>query len=1435
MFNVQIYGINPYLPSKMPITTLLFCSFIRKSAKKQSTYEVFLYICNKIISVIIMKRSLFYFLLIILLCYCVPVSPQLILTEKELSDTIVTYTLTGEQLADSVLLYDSLANYYDQIGNHMLALEYAGKNVALNSLHGKTTVPYAVSLLKLARYVYPSERDYDKELSNRGLSILKDSLGVKSSTYTKYLLEYAWRQFDYGLIQESCNILKAAAEDSYNGDEFYLGYLYYSYAHFLSRIDDNDKALLYANKAESFFIGKEMWADDYYPQTLIDLALLCAPDIEESEVYLNKAKDVIERYKGKESLDYLNVILDFSSSYKAVGQFDKALEYAQQAKDVGEKIKGIDNSSYIYTLEYLAKIYSDLKQYNEAIFYAEECLSLIKEDKEISIDDRLPILDSLIVYHMTLYNEEGSSLPNISGIEEKIKLYAQEAYLIRRNLNISGEEMWKNIYFLIQCNFRLGRYKECEENIRELRSIIGESFSSGYKHYYDVMATLAQSYLARKKYKESLDVTKETYSSYVKQFGENGVLLPDLINFQALIYARLGDFDNFYEYSIKALEGFKNVYGENSVIYLKEMSKIASNFFNMGVVDKAYEMYRRGAELAQAIYGRNHQLFTTNYINAMLLWNNDRTQFIDDYNFEDYFRYLKFYNILYSINNNSMVNYPIVMGKIKNTLFAVLPNLLQKYENESTAYKAIYNCLLFQKSQTPNIEELKSKIIEELGDESKPFYDLSKVNTEYIKYNMKLDPIIVDSLYNKSIDFIDQLSKESSSFKLFYEGKMNVDKIKSNLLDNEIVVDYVPLKKYGENYNDYLVVLGKNRECPDFIPVSDASEQIKQICSAYDTSFIFINNDSILSCLNLDYSKSNIVGYDLSVDYLINRGHNKSDQIPAHQTLNQNHLDPFASAYSEFERGVNLYNKKQYEEAMSAFFQSDSLMFVAKGENSNYFGHGKQWIASCLHKLDRDSIARMYSQYYYLQPVDMRQTALSDSVLDVANKLYDDGFKKDALEKLYEASQIEKNNVGEKSYWYANTLSRCAEICNEIEEYDRAIILETEAINIRKVTPGIDHIDYYWSLENLYNSSIGLGNIKDIINNGEILIKYMEEHKKAIGWQYNFYTHYTSVIARLAAIDNDSTKALFYCNKALETIESQIDIPNYYTQSYYDIIFALNKIGEDSLVFELCNKIIPFFENIQNKDIETTNSYSNILIILSNHYYDQGDYITASLLLERVMEKAKEKGNTNYGLALSNLAALYRELGRTDEAIDLSIEAVNLCDSTENSSAYADRLINLAQCYYRANRIKDALRIGKMCYNFLIEKFGFENSYTMVAANNLAAYYNDLGYYEEYRNLLSVVVEHAEKDMQRNGEILGTVYNNLAMDWNRKDFDMHESLQYVNKSYEIRKKVYGEKDLRTIQSLYNRGRCLLEIGDISEGTICITKALDQTKGIIVGC
>lgn len=243
-----------------------------------------------------MIKERVYILIIVLASMCLPVCSQVYIDASELTD--------------SVLLNDSLANYYGEKGELSKAQEYASKNVAINrAVSGENSVLFAIALLKLARYLYPNDREIDNKMSKEGLSILKDSLGVKTSTYTKYLLEYAWRQFNLGQVQEACNTIKDAAEEKYDNGDFYLGYLYFSYAHFLKELEDENNALKFAKMAKLFFEEQEMYSNDYYPKTLIDLAYLSAPNHDVSLSYLTKAKKVIEKTKGKDCIDYLDVLL----------------------------------------------------------------------------------------------------------------------------------------------------------------------------------------------------------------------------------------------------------------------------------------------------------------------------------------------------------------------------------------------------------------------------------------------------------------------------------------------------------------------------------------------------------------------------------------------------------------------------------------------------------------------------------------------------------------------------------------------------------------------------------------------------------------------------------------------------------------------------------------------------------------------------------------------------------------------------------------------------------------------------------------------------------------------------------------------------------------------------------------------------------------------
>ena len=1188
-------------------------------------------------------------------------------------------------------------------------------------------------------------------------------------------------------------------------------------------IGDYLKAQEHALKACSFFENKNIGSLDSYLSALRKLSVYQIKDQELAVSYLKKAQDVIEKYYGVNSSMCVENLMDFAGNYKIAGKPEEALQYALKAKEIGEtiNIKKDDAFSYFYILEYISEIYSDLKQNDEAILYAEEGLSLAKEEKEISIEDRLPILDSLVVYNW--------KIPNV----EKANMYAKEAYLVRKSLNLAGQDLAANLFYLLHSNYNLKKYEDCVKNVKEIQDIYGDQYSSGYKHYFDDMDVLMYSYYNIQKYKEALEVSIEILKTHKKLYGEDSGYYAKILLDQANYYTYLGDYQKFYDCSLKALCICKRVYGENSLEYLKILDDTSRNLYNVGI-DNVYDLCKESAILSYRLYGKNNYIFIYNFLKAMTLWINYEDSFLDDYKLDDLYLYLRFYRLLCLFSNKKENLWEKSRPTIETLILASLPSILQKYCKDQQSIDAVYNSLLLLKSQHTEISEIKTQIKNELSNGSLNEFDtLCKINRNYRKSIVSYaNPEQIDSFYIKSKQYVSDMLQKSPTLKKYTNNIVTTDLIKSNLRSDEVVIDYLCIKQMGEGYSDYLVIIDKNKVCPDIVQVSNAPEQIHKICGSYKSSFFIIDNDSILSNLNVDVTKINcVIGYDLSIEHILNRSQKNQNKSQTSVSQEEYHRNAFTSAYIEFEKGVNLYNKKEYKDAIKYFCQSDSLMYIAKGKRSNYFGHGMHWIASCYHKLGNDSVAQEYSQYYCLSPIDMRQTILSDSLLDMADSLIITD-KKEALEKYIEASIIEKKNFGYNSYWYANTISHCAELCSELGYNERAIELEMEALSIRKQSPGIDHIDYYWSLKNLY-SFYNVLKIFDKENEfGNLLVDFMEKHKEILGPEFLYYPIYNASLAIISTENKKYKEAYSYIMKSINSSELLKDYPPAYLNIYYKAIMGLGLIGNDSLSFELSKKIIPFYEK-NTEDLVNPNEYFEILLFAANHYYNQGDYITTSVYQERALDKIRDKNNLLYGMALSNLALPYSGLGRIDASVKIAEEAVNLTDSILYIDEYAKRLLNLAYCYAVANKPKDALRCGKKCYNVLNDYYGLNNHKTLVAGNNLSSYYNNLGYHEESKRLLFTIMEYAEKDEVNNGDILGSVYNNIALYcYNGKNYDLEESFKYLTKSYEIRKKVLGEYDLYTIQSLYNMGRCLIDLENISEGIEYIMEALNQTKNII---
>ena len=788
-----------------------------------------------------MNKAKYFLFLIIFKGICIPSFSQ---SSKDLSELI-----------DSVMYNDSLAAYYGGKGDFRKAREYASRNVAINSLFGKKIVPYAISVLKLSKYISLNEEDEYKSLAEEGLAILKDSLGMQSPIYTKYLLGHAWRHYNTNQIQEACNIIKDVSEGGFVSEDPLMGHLYYSYAHFLRDNGEIDKAREYAKKAEVFYDNHKLWSEGYYALTLTDLAFLNAPTSNDRFNYLNKARNNIEQFKGRESIEYLNVILDISYAYRGIGQLDKALEYARQAKEIGEGIKSLDYSSYLYTLEYLSNVYSDRKQYNEAIANAEECLTLMKERKDIAIEDRLPTLDSLVVYNW--------NLPNV----EKANLYAKEAYLIRKSLNISGDEMVRNLFYLLHSNYYLGKYEECEDIIKETKAIYGDTYSVNYKHYYDDMQVLMYSYFNMQMYDKAIETSNEILNTYKNNFGEEDDYYASILEKQALFYTYIDDWDKYHDLSLKALGIVRVKYGDKSPQYLREQSNIAHSFYNVGFVEESYPMFIDAAILAKSIYGSNNYYYYQNYFSALIIWQKYGGQLLDEYNFENFLQYVEDQRAISIFNSETDSNY---WENIKKAYYiyvlASLPSVLHICENNKMPLNSIYNCIQLLKSKQPNIDLIKSEIQQELNTKIDIFSDFQQTNGNYYHGLSTENPDIIDSLYRKSKLYIGELLNKSKKFERFYKGIVTSEEIQTNLRKDEVVIDYIPRKNLGDScYVDFLVVLDKNRSYPDFIPVDNAPEQIKQICSSYNTSYFIIDNDSIISNLNIDFTKTKcIIGYDLS-------------------------------------------------------------------------------------------------------------------------------------------------------------------------------------------------------------------------------------------------------------------------------------------------------------------------------------------------------------------------------------------------------------------------------------------------------------------------------------------------------------------------------------------------------------------------------------------
>ena len=146
-----------------------------------------------------------------------------------------------------------------------------------------------------------------------------------------------------------------------------------------------------------------------------------------------------------------------------------------------------------------------------------------------------------------------------------------------------------------------------------------------------------------------------------------------------------------------------------------------------------------------------------------------------------------------------------------------------------------------------------------------------------------------------------------------------------------------------------------------------------------------------------------------------------------------------------FARGVQLYEKKNYYEAALAFLECYKLDLKELPENSIRREYGKMWLIACTRYDGPKSICEEYltdkewsDEYFEYPPIDRRKTIESDIFAQKAVEYYSKGNLKAAIRNYLRCAEIEKEQLGDSCWWYANTLLTLGNLYSQNLQYEEA-------------------------------------------------------------------------------------------------------------------------------------------------------------------------------------------------------------------------------------------------------------------------------------------------------------------------------------------------------------------------------------------------------------
>ena len=420
-----------------------------------------------------------------------------------------------------------------------------------------------------------------------------------------------------------------------------------------------------------------------------------------------------------------------------------------------------------------------------------------------------------------------------------------------------------------------------------------------------------------------------------------------------------------------------------------------------------------------------------------------------------------------------------------------------------------------------------------------------------------------------------------------------------------------------------------------------------------------------------------------------------------------------------YNKGVELFEAENYEEALPYFQKSDSLDKAELQPTSENYYRAELKMADCYEELASilDDEGK-YTEAIRLENnvVEIRKKILGEENRDYAYSLNDLAYYYEQIGNYAEALRlgtiamdIFKKTVGEEHPDYATSLNNLAGCYDDLGNYAEAIRLATIVMEIRKKVLGEEHPDYTVSLSDLAYYNFESGNYIEAIKFETIAL---EIKKKVLGKEhieyaislnnlasYNYYIgNYTEAI-RLGTIDVEIRKRIL----GEEHPDYAISIDN--LANYYE------KIGNYAEAIRLGTIAMEIFKKTVGEEHP---DYVSSLNNLATYNSRIGNYIEAvrlETIVTGIFKKVLGEEHPLYALSLSNLAGHYSKIGNHTEAISLETIALGIRKKLlgEEHPDYTVTLCDLADNYFAVGKYDDAEHFYKQSYrcisSFILKNF----------------------------------------------------------------------------------------------------------------------------------